>query len=99
MIQKHLVVQFVTFLHKCSEIDKYLVFVFSSLHKTKISGTSLVISMPLDHFSMGSGHQKGQSIVGGVCNFLGSVSHLQRFEMADQYYNLVTAQFYLASKG
>ena len=36
--------------------------------------------------------------VGGVCNFLGSVS-MQRSEMADQCYSFVTAQFYLASKG
>ena len=38
-------------------------------------------------------------IVRGVCNFFGSVSLQQNFEMADQYYSLVTAQFYLASKG
>ena len=34
-----------------------------------------------------------------VCNFLGSVSPQQRFEMADRCYSPVTAQFYLASKG
>ena len=34
-----------------------------------------------------------------VCNFLGSVSLQQRFEMADPCYSSVTAQFYLASKG
>ena len=38
-------------------------------------------------------------IVGGVCNFLSSVSLQQRFEMADQGYSFVTAQFYSASKG
>ena len=37
--------------------------------------------------------------VGGVCSFLGSVLLQQRFEMADQCYNTVTAQFYSASKG
>ena len=37
--------------------------------------------------------------VGGVCSFLGSVSLQQRFEMADQCYSTVTAQFYSASKG
>ena len=37
--------------------------------------------------------------VGGVCNFLGSVSLQQRFEMGDQCYSSVKAQFYLASKG
>ena len=34
-----------------------------------------------------------------VCNFLGSVSPQQRFEMVDRCYSFVTAQFYLASKG
>ena len=38
-------------------------------------------------------------IVKGECNFLSSVSLQQKFEMADQGYSLVTAQFYLASKG
>ena len=38
-------------------------------------------------------------IVKGVCNFLSSVSLQQKFEMADPGYSLVTAQFYLASKG
>ena len=33
--------------------------------------------------------------VGGMCNFLGSVSPQQKFEMADQCYSLVTAQLYL----
>ena len=37
--------------------------------------------------------------IGGVCNFLSSVSPQQKFEMADQCYSSVTAQFYLASKG
>ena len=41
----------------------------------------------------------GFGIVRGVCNFLGSVSLQQRFEMADQCYSSVTAEFYLASKG
>ena len=36
---------------------------------------------------------------GGVCNFLSSVSPQQKFETVDQCYSLVTAQFYLASKG
>ena len=31
-------------------------------------------------------------LVGGVCNFLGSVLPPQRFEMVDQCYSLVTAQ-------
>ena len=35
----------------------------------------------------------------GVCNFLGSVSPQQSFEIVDQCYSLVTAQFYSASKG
>ena len=34
-----------------------------------------------------------------MCNFLGSVSLQQKFEMADQCYSFVTAQFYLASEG
>lgn len=88
VIQKHLVVQFVTFLHKCSEIDKYLIFVSSSSHRTKISWTSSVISRPLDHFRMGSGHRKANLCRQGSCNFLGSVSHQQRLQkMADQYYS------------
>ena len=33
--------------------------------------------------------------VGGVWNFLGSVLPQQRFEMVDQCYLFVTAQFYL----
>ena len=33
--------------------------------------------------------------VGGMCNFLSSVSPQQKFEMADQCYSLVTTQFYL----
>ena len=37
--------------------------------------------------------------VGGMCNFLSSVSPQQKFEMADQCYSSVTDQFYLASKG
>ena len=37
--------------------------------------------------------------VRGECNFFGSVSLQKKFEMADQCYSLVTAQFYLASKG
>ena len=37
--------------------------------------------------------------VWGACNFLGSVSLQQNFETADQCYSVVTAQFYLASKG
>ena len=37
--------------------------------------------------------------VGGVCNFLGSVSLQQKFEMVDQCYSSFTAQFYLAGKG
>ena len=32
--------------------------------------------------------------VGGLCNFLGSVSPQQKFEMADQCYSLAIAQFY-----
>jgi hypothetical protein len=32
--------------------------------------------------------------VGEMCNFLGSVSSQQKFEMADQCYSFVTAQFY-----
>ena len=36
--------------------------------------------------------------VGGMCNFLSSVSPQQRFEMVDQCYSSVTAEFYLASK-
>ena len=37
--------------------------------------------------------------IGGVCDFLSSVSPQQKFEMADQCYSSVTDQFYLASKG
>ena len=40
----------------------------------------------------------GTRDVGGVCNFLSSVSPQQRFEIVDQCYSLITAQFYLASK-
>ena len=36
--------------------------------------------------------------VRGACNFLGSVSPQQRFEMVDRCYSSVTAQFYLANK-
>ena len=45
------------------------------------------------------------TFVGGVCNFLGSVSSQQKFEVTDQCYSpwmdqcCVTAQFYLESKG
>ena len=38
-------------------------------------------------------------MLGGVCNFLSSVSLQQKFAVAVQSYSLVTAQFYLASKG
>ena len=41
----------------------------------------------------------GTIYVGGVCNFLGCVSPQQRFEMVDQCYSSVTAEFYSASKG
>ena len=37
--------------------------------------------------------------VGGMCNFLGFESPQQRFEAVDQYYSLVTTQFYSTSKG
>ena len=36
--------------------------------------------------------------VGGVCNFHGPVLQQERFEMEDQCYSSVTAQFYSASK-
>ena len=36
--------------------------------------------------------------VGGVCNFFGSVLPQLKFEVANQCYSSVTAQFYLASK-
>ena len=38
-------------------------------------------------------------IVRGMSNFLSSVSPQQKFETADQCCSVVTAQFYLASKG
>ena len=41
----------------------------------------------------------GTIYVGCVCNFLGCVSPQQRFEMVDQCYSSVTAEFYSASKG
>ena len=41
----------------------------------------------------------GTRYVRGVCNFLSSVLRQERFEMADQCYSSVTAQFYSASKG
>ena len=37
--------------------------------------------------------------VRGMCNILSSVPLQQKSEMADQCWSLVTAQFYLASKG
>ena len=37
--------------------------------------------------------------VGGMCDFLGSVSLQQKFEAVDQCYSSVTAQFYLVNKG
>ena len=40
----------------------------------------------------------GIRYVGGVCNFLGSVSLQQKFEMADQCYSSLTAQFYSQAK-
>ena len=40
----------------------------------------------------------GIRYVGGVCNFLGSVSPQQKCEMADQCYSSVTAQFYSQAK-
>ena len=43
--------------------------------------------------------RNGTRYVRGVCHFLGSVSPWQKFEAADQCHSLVTAQFYLASKG
>ena len=35
---------------------------------------------------------------GGICNFFSSISPQQRFEIADQCYSSVTAQFYSACK-
>ena len=40
----------------------------------------------------------GTRYVTGVCNFLNSVLPQQKFEVVDQCYSSVTAQFYLASK-
>ena len=51
-----------------------------------------------DFFSASLNLSHSNRDVGGMCNFLSSVSPQQRFEMVDQCYSSVTAEFYLASK-
>ena len=60
--------------------------------------TSTLRGPSWDFFSASLNPSHSTRDVAGMCNFLGSVSPQQRFEMVDQCYSSVTAEFYLASK-
>ena len=56
--------------------------------------------VPLPRLGIGPQRKRQISVqsVGGVCNFLSSASPQQRFEMVDQCYSSVSAQFYRQAK-
>ena len=69
----------------------HIIFIKLSFHSTPpplSKGRAVVVSARLNL-------SHGTRDVRGVCNFLGSVSPQQRFEMADQCYSSVTAQSFI----
>ena len=78
------------FLHVQLPLQEILPSWASAVLGLRFTGTKVVSArLNLSH---------GPRDVGGPCNFLSSVSPQQRFEMVDQCYSLITAQFYLESK-
>ena len=81
------------------------VFFMFSLHSLSFHRVGLLLCLAStsrgpswDFFSASLNLSHSNRDVGGMCNFLSSVSPQQRFEMVDQCYSSVTAEFYLASK-